>query len=120
MSTLKINVNAKMVITVRHLYKGALFHTDVGVSGKAFSVFKQRKHLFLKIPAMFRLETICFNSAATQEIEFFQGVVHLDNGGEERRKKGEAEGSSAFFVFEILSCVIVPHLDFYHCSELQH
>lgn len=68
MSTLKVDANAKMVIKVRHLpvYKGVLFHTDVGVSGKVFSVFKQRKHVFLKIPAMFRLETLCFNSAATQ------------------------------------------------------
>lgn len=71
MSTLRVNVNAKMVIQVRHLHKGVLFHTDVGVSGKVFSVFKQRKHLFLKIPAMFRLETLCFDSAATREIELF-------------------------------------------------
>lgn len=71
MSTLKVNANAKMVIKVRYLYKGVLFHTEVGVSGKVFSVFKQRKHVFLKIPAMFRLETLCFNSAARQEIELF-------------------------------------------------
>lgn len=57
MSTLKVNTNAKMVIKVRHLYKGVLFPTDAGVSGNVVSVFKQRKHVFLKIPGMFRLET---------------------------------------------------------------
>lgn len=38
--------------------------------------------------------------------------------GEE--EMGGAEGSTAFLMFELLSCVIGPYVDLSHCSELRH